>query len=371
MRMIISVILVLLFYQLISAQTICNPEKPKNPKAGRELTLKKVFRITDDAENFYFRSPHSPGSLSDSRIYLQDEKSLYLFSSDGRYLKNLFKPGQGPGEMTFINGFCQTGKGMLLLNSNPLKVISIDNFGTYKSEARLKISGRCTLISADGSQFFVIVKKHKYFPQKKFIFDEDHFLLAINYPIGNSQVLFNFKTQSFQVKCEGGGLIRAPLNLVLWTIVDNKYLILCHTSAYQFIIYDLKQRTLRHTVTRSYNRQYRPVPGQERKIGAYCRKDKPIRIPGKFQDDIYDIFARGKSIWVVTSTVDKRRGTLIDVYDLNGVYKDCFYLKFPQSKDQRIGIPKKMGFYNDFLYVVEKGENDQFSLVKYRIIYPQ
>ncbi|MBC7361741.1 MAG: hypothetical protein H5U06_05590 [Candidatus Aminicenantes bacterium] len=39
--------------------------------------------------------------------------------------------------------------------------------------------------------------------------------------------------------------------------------------------------------------------------------------------------AVGDLIWVITSTAEPGKGVLVDVFNGEGKYVDCFYLKFP------------------------------------------
>jgi len=75
---------------------IKNTEKPKNPDAGRILQLKEEFRITDESGKYFFRSPRNLQIAQNGNLFVQDNEQLLQFDSEGTYLRDLYKKGQGP-----------------------------------------------------------------------------------------------------------------------------------------------------------------------------------------------------------------------------------------------------------------------------------
>ena len=82
---------------IYTQEIIENPEKPLNKNAGRMLRLQEVFRITDESDDFYFKAPQSLKVDSEGNFLIIDDNQILKFSTDGRFLRNLFKKGQGPG----------------------------------------------------------------------------------------------------------------------------------------------------------------------------------------------------------------------------------------------------------------------------------
>ena len=91
--------LMVLTFFLHSQEIIQNPEKPLSSNAGRILEVEKMFRITDESGEFFFTRPSSLQIADDGSIFLTDENQFLEFTSDGKYLRNIFKKGQGPGEI--------------------------------------------------------------------------------------------------------------------------------------------------------------------------------------------------------------------------------------------------------------------------------
>ena len=84
-------------------------------------------------------------------------------------------------------------------------------------------------------------------------------------------------------------------------------------------------------------------------------------------NDIQQIFIRGDDIWVMTSTVDARKGILIDVFNIRGDYTGFFYLTLKQAVKAEALERLPITFQGDYLYVVEYDEDEIPSIVKYRM----
>ena len=71
--------------------------------------------------------------------------------------------------------------------------------------------------------------------------------------------------------------------------------------------------------------------------------------------------------WAVTSTKDKAKGILIDVFDANGAYQDCFFLKLPEAAVRSLLSPGACALDREFFWVIERSEDETFAIKKYRI----
>jgi len=82
-----------------SQELIRNPAKPLNPQAGRILKLEPVFEISDASGEFFFKQPLKYEMDDRGFLYILDEEQLLKFSPEGKFVKNFYKKGQGPGEI--------------------------------------------------------------------------------------------------------------------------------------------------------------------------------------------------------------------------------------------------------------------------------
>lgn len=74
---------------------------------------------------------------------------------------------------------------------------------------------------------------------------------------------------------------------------------------------------------------------------------------------------------MMTSTLDKEKGWLVDVYDVRGRYVDNFYLKFPEPLSyqsiRQMGRNMHVTDSGDFIFRLRTNEEELVELVKYRI----
>ena len=92
--------------KVLSAQTVIeNPAKPLRKEAGRIVELQKVMQIDEEADKFFFKYPRSLKIAPDGTLFALDQDQLLRFDGDGRFLRNYFKKGQGPGELQAISNY--------------------------------------------------------------------------------------------------------------------------------------------------------------------------------------------------------------------------------------------------------------------------
>ena len=84
-------------------QIIENPSKPIAANAGRIVTLKEELRLEDTGAGFFFKNPSTIRVSPRGDIFFKDgQEQALLFDPKGRFVRNLFKRGQGPGEFTSL-----------------------------------------------------------------------------------------------------------------------------------------------------------------------------------------------------------------------------------------------------------------------------
>ena len=118
------------FICVVFSQTVIeNPEKPLSKNAGRVLKLKEVLRITDESGGYYFKGmyPRELKVAHDGSIFFRDEEQILKFSPVGEFIKNFFKKGQGPGEISGWNyPFALCNDEIYVYDSIPRKIIHFD-----------------------------------------------------------------------------------------------------------------------------------------------------------------------------------------------------------------------------------------------------
>ena len=367
-----GILLVLLAITAIAfEQVVENPAKPKAKNAGRVVVPEEVLAISDEGtSDYYFKRPRGLTTAPDGSLFFQDEKQVLQFDKDGKFQRNLFKKGQGPGEMEYVGACLATDRNLIVQTTTPNKFLFFDYSGKYKREisARTETRSMMTALLFQGEVFYI----HAWeFPRVKGdpdYVDVPHAILALNEATGEFRTLASFPTKSFVVSSPSGGGGLFHISSLIAVPFQQKLLALSHTSEYLLKIYD----PAADKVVREFRRAYEQVKSEplteEQKKGGIIIDGKHYGPPEqKFQNDIRNLLARGDEIWAVTSTKDKAKGVLIDVFDGEGVYRDSFYLTLPEAAIKSILSPGSCALDGDFLWVVERSEDETVTIKKYRV----
>lgn len=360
---------------MLCAQTIIeNPAKPLSKNAGRVVTPKEVLTITDEgASDFYFKWPRKLKIGPDGSIYLADSGQLMRFDSSGRFMRNYQKKGQGPGEIEWLGDFVATEKNVILLATYPHRLVRFDSAGNFERDARVPISDRSMsgLLAFDNGVYFLSTSEStigKGSPEGKIV-DIGN---SIRPFVEGSQALaagVSFPIRVFIGSDGGGGEAFLVLTSLLTAPYRAKSIALSHTSDYLVKLYDLESKAVALQFRRNYRRVDQPVLSEkERTTGAMINRDRPlIRPQEKYRNDIEDIFVSGDDIWVVTSTYEKGKGRLVDVFDGNGRYIDAFYLNLSPAALEALKSPDLCAVQGEYLHLTEGNFDEGFVIKKYRL----
>jgi hypothetical protein len=109
-------------------------------------------------------------------------------------------------------------------------------------------------------------------------------------------------------------------------------------------------------IVKRFRRTYPRVPHVERVGKSILAK---VRSPeARIRDGYQGLYPIEGRVWVETSTEDKTKGWLIDVFDKDGRFIDSFYL----------GPGRKlMAVREGHIFCQEKNEDETITIVKYRI----
>lgn len=367
----IIAILVLIAIPSFSQTFVENPAKAKAANDGRVVSPGEVLAISDEGtSDYYFKRPKVLAIAPDGSLFLQDERQVLQFDKDGNFQRNLFKKGQGPGEMEYVGGCLATDRNLIVQASTPNKFIFFDYSGKYEREisARTETRSIMTALLFQGDVFYI----HAWeFPRVKGdpdYIDVPHSIFALSEATGEFRKLSSFPTKSFVVSSPGGGGGMFHITSLIAVPFQGKYLALSHTTEYLLKIYDPATDKVVREFRRAFERVKSEPLTEEQKKGGIIIDGKHYGPPEqKFQNDIRNLLARGDEIWAVTSTKDKAKGVLIDVFDAAGVYRDCFYLKLPEAALASVLSPGYCALDSDILWVVERSEDETVTIKKYRV----
>ena len=341
-----------------------NSEKPLHPKAGRIIVLEEIMRFEDVTEDYYFKYPHTFKIAPDGSIFLMDEKQLLRFDGEGRFLHNYFKPGQGPGEMQRIRGYCFHDQMLVAHNSRPHKIIWFDLNGDFIREFPIR---NVTFIE------FQFYNKDKYYffcsnipdtKGKPMVVEAPHDLICISQEGKKTETLTSFPVKTYAVGSGRGGAA-VGMGALIAVPYKNKYLFLTHTPEYLIKLYDVESQKIIRQFRRSFPRVKWPKARETGSIGWNGKFYKPP--PQKHVNDIDELVVVGDRLWVITAKIDKKKGVLVDIFDFEGQYTDSFYLQFPENVDLKYSV-SSIAISHGLLYHQERNEDETICVVKYKML---
>lgn len=339
-----------------------NPAVPASKSAGRTIALKEVLSITDESGEFFFKYPRILAEGPDGSFYVQDNEQILRFDQEGKFLRNYFKKGQGPGEMTYASALIPSPKGVCIQSTSPPKLISFDAGGKLLGERpiRQKERGSLLLLDIKGERYlFSGAEFPRFEPGDPRYVDADNSILTWTGGEEEPKKIATFPLKVYLVSSGSGGGGMMSIAAFMAVPFGPKACVVIHTSEYLLKIFDLESGAVARTFSRKYERIETPPPTAEDKKPRMIINDKEITYPRqKYLNDISKVIAREDKIWAVTSTKDPKKGTMIDVYDAAGKYLDAFYMNFPTAN---------YSVFGDHLYAAEKNPDETYVLKKYKI----
>lgn len=372
MKFILSVIMVIGFFSLaLNAQkVIMNSDKPANPNSGRVIIPQKVMEISGDSEDFFFKNLDNIKIGADGSIFVDDENQILKFTPEGRFGLNYFKSGQGPGEAISVSAYIPLADNTIAIhNQAPNKVMTFDNQGKLISEVRIPI---------DKKLFLFLIKKNAYYfysiemPDTmgvEKILDVPYQFMSVSKKDFSIEKNITLPIKSYLVKSPGAGHIMVKAAYLLsYPVSDNLYYV-CHSQGYAIKLVDLDKKAIISEFSRKYNR-VRVTKENEKYVfkmsfmfhGKYFESPLP-----EYLNDIQSLHVVNNKLLVITSTTDKNKGILVDVYDESGKYVDCFFIKFPNNDLWLALDQRKMAISGDALFAIEKDKDENWMISKYKV----
>ena len=343
-----------------SQQVIENPEKPLSAKAGRVIRLKEISRITDEEGKFFFVEPWDVFAGRDGSVYVQEPKRLLKFGGNGKFVKNLLKWGEGPGELNDnLTGVIVREDDIILYSSNIMKLVRIDTDGKLIEDKKFSKGPFGSFLGYHNGKFFMMKRVWEDMPKISGLYEAKNRLIVVTEKEEVIETSFLLPTtQSRYIQLGGrmasGGGISRPMTLR----ESERYVFLFHTPEYLIKILDLEKSEIVLGFRRKYDR-VRYAPAEKIPEG--------YPIP-KYHNDLCRLLWHKGRLWAVTSTFDQNKGILVDVFNREGQYLDNFYLPLFKIRRNNPQYYAPMAIAGDFLYVLEADEEDLISLIKYEIV---
>jgi hypothetical protein len=322
-------------------EVVINPAVPLHRDPGRILKVEERLRIRDVGDAFYFKSPQLPEIAPDGSVLLRDfGQQLLRFSTEGTFLGNLVKPGQGPGEIQMLFGYFIEGDEVYAADGAGNKVVHMTLDGRYLDERR--VDGNFVTMTRGW-----LVSLRSFEPQVQGVLaDAKHEFSWTSRSDGSLR-----KTYTFLGKYYRNARIRFHWDTPRW-VADAERDLLFITLSRDYGIQVLNLNAGR--IIRSFNRAYPKVALGERAKKAYEQGGGPRP---DYELDVLELFLADGSLWVRTSTVDPKKGQLFDVFSLEGDFLDSFFVPF---KDNILGLR------GDTIFVRETADDGTIAVVLYR-----
>jgi hypothetical protein len=336
---------------LIPSQTVVeNPAKPAAKDAGRALSLSEVWRVSDEGGEFYFKIPSNLRFSDDGTIFLAEAGQLLKFSADGKFLENLYKKGQGPGEIEDFFVYDLYDRQLFIQDINSRRFWRADLDGVFQEHISLSSKDFRSFLGVLPDTF-LFVKTTLHPPAEKTggLMETPETVVSHARDGSYLRDIVTFKRQMFLAP----GLARLWDFSIITLSPDRKLLYAFHGRAYLVDVIDIASGA---TIKR-FRRLYPKVPYAERGWEPNFRK-KYGAPKIEFEIDIINLHPAGEHLWVETSTNDKTKGKLFDVFDEEGRFVDSFHL----GTGRRL-----LAVMDDHVFCQEKNEDESLALVKDRI----
>jgi len=338
-------------------------------KEVKQIVLEEVLRITGEDERYYFKQPLNLKVDRAGNIYILDVDEFLQFDAQGKFVHNYFKKGEGPGEVLGISGYILQPDRILIHSPYPNKMVEIDYTGKPITEYLIVITANLTLFHATKDRLYFDKFDVENTAGEGKLVNMNHHLLAYDKLEKTRQEFFNFPVKSY--------LMTSPeisfyvlLNYFKYTPKKGPLFFTCNTDEYEVKLIDLEKMKIVKTIKRGYERVKVTKETEPFTTSATLpSKDGGIISTPKqeFLHDIQAIYFYDNMLWVFTSTVDKEKGVMIDLYDEAGKFMRSLYMKFPQWASHYRVHQQGLVMDKGYLYSIERDLEENPIIVKYKL----
>jgi len=334
-----------------SAKVIEPAKAPKDKNAGFVLALEEDMRITDDKGDFYFKRPNDIKVAPDGTLFICDGSQLLTFDAQGKFLANIIKTGEGPGEVKRFFRYKIKDKKVYVFDALQKKMIVLDYKGKLIDEFLLnKIMGIKKILTIEQGHYYFLNSKfpEEIYSEKEGVFYNRNFVMTYKGEGKATNSVHNFPTGFFKTRKSIG-----PIDSIVTLLVKDRFLYVYHGGDYKIKVLDI----FTDKIVNEFGRVYKSKKFYLKDASEEAKRELKYLI-GRDLSDINRFYQYKDQLWVVTSTSKKDRSILFDVFSLDGEYLTNFYLHYKF-------IPKTV--HKNKIYTVQSGEDKNIFVARYKV----
>jgi hypothetical protein len=344
---------------------------PGNSFSQKTIRLKKEFSIMDNKnEGFLFKFPYNLQVDGKGNMYVLEKDQFLKFDSQGKFIKNLQKSGEGPGEFMEAGNYFLKNDTILIQAKQPYKLITMDLNGKLITEKRLFFLGQPTLFSINETVLYYTLSNPTFTGDEAKVMAVDNLIYSLPENAEKLEEILNFPTLRYALRTNEILMMVNLFNMQVCPIQDHLFYIV-NDQEYQVKLVDFKSRKVVKNFKRDYKRVKVTMENRDCfPSGGYVWNGKTYQSPMfEFFPDIQTIKKYKNQYWVFTSTVDQKKGLLIDVLDDSCRMIDQIYLQIADWKIA-LGLKSMNGFYltDTHIYIIDKDADENKQISKYRIL---
>ncbi len=338
---------------------VSNPAEPMRPNAAAVLTEELRIGVPEGPPEYMFSQVHQIDVGPDGKIYVLEskDKQVRVFGADGKHLRTIGRPGQGPGELMSPGNPHVLPSGEIMVSegrSRRVRVFSPE--GEHLRDIDLKRYYPFVMEYGPGDVFYIM---HPVREPPDFGFH----LMRLDAVSGAAERLALLRMQA-----PGAPAILFDATLSFCAGEDGRVVVGLPEDGYEFRVFSPSGK-----LERIVRREWTPAPVTDAEKEAYRAYDRahPSEIEMKFE------FARNHAPYlavtrgedgrflvhvsrVISRDIEAKTEATFDLFDAEGRYQA--QVRFPFRS-----LMERLAWRYGKLYTIEPDEDGYLSIVRYSL----
>ena len=316
MKTVVTITMLCLSSALWSQEIIENGEKPSSPDAGRVVKIEKVFAVPETGNDYVLQNRRKLTITEEGHFFILDQTSVLEFDASMNHIRT-YSP---EGEQIMLHSM-QISKEKIHVYSR-MYPPCLYSFTRANHNVNM-------FVASDRMPFYL------------FEYLNRHYFLESNMYSVNKEGKDHKEKTDLDVKSKESmeGDTRTVVTFDPQAAFDPESGLAYVSNTPEYLINQIDLKTGK--ILRKFNRKYERVqthPSQARW--------------SKYKLDMMNILCVDDKIWVITSTVDEKKGQLVDVFNQSGKYLDSFWINCREKGQALRFSAKNIAVYGDHLYIL-------------------